>query len=498
MKLSLAIIADKLKRYEPELNQVHTGMVLTGARMLTAVDRIRQDILYVVPAGECFERSRFEKRVLCIQGRNWMVLRTNDAAEALGAILDIFEAFDKWEADLHDAVSRGCDMQHFIDISRYALPFPMFITDLFDNVIGYTKTYGIGDVDARWDGMVRHLMPVGHNVMDSVDDAWAALLHKSEAPHRERSTIELQLAQGSEYVGAVTVIEHDNPLTEGVEQLADILRNAASEALILRGTDAELRTMVSVARDHFDGKLVDTDSLWERICEAAEWENSDMELILLQSLGRTDNSFKNGLAQKLAASGIPCFCLPYHEFVVAILRCNNETEFLSLVRGTLAGYLYRCGVSLPFSRKDKLRNALTQARLALTSGNPDAGTVSKCVDHAYDYFLDLLSDDHSAATGLIHPALELLQKYDRQHQTELYRTLYTYLRLERNVVATAKSLFIHRNSMLYRLQRIEQLLGLDFDDVNLRMYLMLSYQIEATKDKRTDLYEPEERESAEL
>ena len=139
-------------------------------------------------------------------------------------------------------------------------------------------------------------------------------------------------------------------------------------------------------------------------------------------------------------------------------------------------------MSLPFGEGDKLRRALGQANLALHSGSRETGSVNRCVDHVYDYLLHALAEENSIASGMEHPALELLRKYDRQHQTELYRTLYVFLCMERNVVASAKALFIHRNSMLYRLQRIEQLLGLDLDDVELRMYLMLSYQIEAARD----------------
>jgi len=57
----------------------------------------------------------------------------------------------------------------------------------------------------------------------------------------------------------------------------------------------------------------------------------------------------------------------------------------------------------------------------------------------------------------------------------IQHVFYEYRRLERNVGATAKHLLIHRNAMIYRLQRLEKLLNLDLDDINVRMYLILSY-----------------------
>jgi DNA-binding PucR family transcriptional regulator len=91
---------------------------------------------------------------------------------------------------------------------------------------------------------------------------------------------------------------------------------------------------------------------------------------------------------------------------------------------------------------------------------------------------------------LLHPALGILSRYDAIHKSDLFHTLYIFLSNERNVVATAKCLFIHRNSLLYRLQRIERLISADLEDVNVRMYLLLSYHIEMQKQpKRSALEE---------
>ena len=50
-----------------------------------------------------------------------------------------------------------------------------------------------------------------------------------------------------------------------------------------------------------------------------------------------------------------------------------------------------------------------------------------------------------------------------------------YLQLERNVVQTAKTLFIHRSTLFYRLDRIRKLVELDLDKESERLYLQLSF-----------------------
>lgn len=70
--------------------------------------------------------------------------------------------------------------------------------------------------------------------------------------------------------------------------------------------------------------------------------------------------------------------------------------------------------------------------------------------------------------AFVHPMLQRLTEYDRVHETKLLRTLSVYLNKEANLHETAQALFIHRNTLVYRLQRIRSLLGLDLDDPDVR------------------------------
>lgn len=66
--------------------------------------------------------------------------------------------------------------------------------------------------------------------------------------------------------------------------------------------------------------------------------------------------------------------------------------------------------------------------------------------------------------AFIHPMLRRLQEYDQAHSTALLHTLCVYLLQEQNLHATARQLFIHRNTLVYRLQ-------LDLDDAAVRNVL---------------------------
>ena len=66
-----------------------------------------------------------------------------------------------------------------------------------------------------------------------------------------------------------------------------------------------------------------------------------------------------------------------------------------------------------------------------------------------------------------------LQEHDRARRSDLVKTLKTYFAAGTNVSEAADRLFLHRNSMLYRLERIQHLTGLDLKDDRVALALQL-------------------------
>lgn len=66
-----------------------------------------------------------------------------------------------------------------------------------------------------------------------------------------------------------------------------------------------------------------------------------------------------------------------------------------------------------------------------------------------------------------------LEDYDREHNSDLIRTLNTFFAMNANASEAAEKLFLHRNSMAYRLDRIRQITGLDLKDPETRLAMQL-------------------------
>lgn len=70
-----------------------------------------------------------------------------------------------------------------------------------------------------------------------------------------------------------------------------------------------------------------------------------------------------------------------------------------------------------------------------------------------------------------------LAEYDAQNRGSLVKTVEAYFDHHGNISQTAESLFVHRNTLLYRMERIQELTGLRLDQANMRLALHLSLKL---------------------
>lgn len=87
---------------------------------------------------------------------------------------------------------------------------------------------------------------------------------------------------------------------------------------------------------------------------------------------------------------------------------------------------------------------------------------------------------HMGSRNLVHLCnneFVSLVLYDKKKGTDLTEIAYTYLSHERNTSETAKVLYIHRNTMLGKIRKIEEIIGNALDDPLIRERMMFSYHV---------------------
>jgi PucR family transcriptional regulator, purine catabolism regulatory protein len=87
--------------------------------------------------------------------------------------------------------------------------------------------------------------------------------------------------------------------------------------------------------------------------------------------------------------------------------------------------------------------------------------------------LDGIPAVHTFSQQVIGP----LAEYDKRHRSNLVNTMAAYFDHHGNISQTAESLFIHRNTLLYRLERISELTGHDLNQADMRLSLHLALKL---------------------
>ncbi|MDF2961119.1 MAG: hypothetical protein K0S39_2854 [Paenibacillus sp.] len=95
----------------------------------------------------------------------------------------------------------------------------------------------------------------------------------------------------------------------------------------------------------------------------------------------------------------------------------------------------------------------------------------------------LLSDQESIKKQLFQ-YIEPLYDYDSKNNSKLIETLIAFLHCGGNIKETAKALFCHYNSIVYRLERIQCLLGVDLKDPDIRFQLQMAVKVFAFSMKK--------------
>jgi len=142
------------------------------------------------------------------------------------------------------------------------------------------------------------------------------------------------------------------------------------------------------------------------------------------------------------------------------------------------GSRVKIGVSREFDRIELLRAAYMEAHETCKTGaflSPEDAVYSFDDYGLYNMLLHV--SEREDLSHYLHRALRILLRYDSENETDLTETLRTYLEQNRNIKETAEKLFLHRNSLVYRINRIQELCAINLNDVNTCLLLRVSFMI---------------------
>ena len=79
-----------------------------------------------------------------------------------------------------------------------------------------------------------------------------------------------------------------------------------------------------------------------------------------------------------------------------------------------------------------------------------------------------------------------LINYDQVHHSDLLNTVYNYLKYEKSVKTVASKLYIHRNTVNYRIKQVKDIFKIDFDNFNALIKIYISIELYYMHNKKLE------------
>lgn len=445
------------------------------------------------------------------------------------AVKEIYSEYEKWDEELRDILTSGGDIQEMIDRSTRIFDNPIVLYDKqFSTVIYNTKA---GEDSASAFLLDRESLAdfAGvSNYGESSSRQIAVFASPSQAGGL-RSIYTNILSRGKTQY-RLMVLEFFRKFTPSDSALLEHLGNTIQIAVSgLMGGEESITTLASLLRNilvggHAEAHVLDQRMneynwqkdqklIWIRVPGAAagakpepalpvnilcarikeilpdscafEYSGGAAVLVNLEYFGKDRRLV---LAQpKSGAASRKRVLLGKPEAAVSFERKpgwerKNFGNKMIMLADILDSFLeqqeLKAGFSDVFSGTAVIREHYKQAEFALSLGmrrNPQ-GRIFYFGDVKEFLLLDNCLRE-LPATMVCAQEILALRNYDLKHNTIYYETFYSYLRNNMSPVQTIKELNIHRSTLIYRLEKIQRITGMDTVNCDNQWYLLLSYKL---------------------
>lgn len=167
----------------------------------------------------------------------------------------------------------------------------------------------------------------------------------------------------------------------------------------------------------------------------------------------------------------------YHHKIVGLLKfsmAEDSSKTFFCFKDMLERMNYCAGISNSFSNLKHLDESIVQADYSLKSN-------SQTLNFFTGNITSFLCHECTARMSkelLTTEALRRVISYDARKNTEYLHTLQVYLENEMNITPTANALFIHRSSLIKRLNKLTELLQDNLTDPKTRLYYRLWFALD--------------------
>lgn len=283
----------------------------------------------------------------------------------------------------------------------------------------------------------------------------------------------------------LSIIEKDETITDAGHYLITVLAQHAEYILHRMYSESSSRstTLQSIFQSVLSDRTADYMNISHLLTSVGWLPQHTYLCSVIQTSGEIHASLSTDTVCSFIETEFSASCsVVYKENVVSffnltLLDLEAEEVFQGLVL-FIRDSMLKAGYSRSVTGHMNLRRQYHQAYTALKLG----GEISPQLwIHHFDqvavpYILRQATRILPGNMLCYEKLLDLVHS-DKVQNTEYIKTLRTYLEHNLNTVQSAKALFIHRSTFLYRLERIRSILETDLEDADELFYLNLSLRL---------------------
>lgn len=415
------------------------------------------------------------------------VPETCSLPELFNRLQEFYDRYDAWDNRLKELVQNEGSIQSLLDAS-----FPIFQNPLLLRAADFFMLSYSSIIDEKPE--LAHLIDPNSSfetlTTSRLDPEYNEARNYTEPfylPEYLSGSRELciNLFQHRNYSHRLILVEELTEITDDLAPLLAHLASYVSLALIHSDMDAAAETysLEHLLTDIISGQQSDYSIIDNQLSEFG-WSASHSYCCMTLKIASLDQ-------QNLTSKYL---CRHFEEIVAGSCAFRYEDDlviFINLTRydGTVDQLLnetvvflrdsfLKTGVSNPVRGTMDLHYCYLQSKIALDIGSKyqTYRWVHRFEDISLYYLTECYTRELPTHMVCSQKLLEL-KAYDIRHHSEFCETLRVYLETHLNAVQASRRLFIHRSTFLYRLDRIKELINIDFEDEDMLFYLMMSFRM---------------------
>ncbi|UYO64360.1 helix-turn-helix domain-containing protein [Acetobacterium wieringae] len=504
MDLYLSIIADELKKRSFNvITTLFEEQPIKGIRFLSLKQTPLNHYLYFATAEQLKNtpESQWPQHLIVPEAPfsdslphaklNILFLDSSESQlELFSHLQDIFADFESWYQKIQQAMINHADITAILNIASEKLDNPIALFDITNSLIHWSGSFSSDIKGSIWENALENGYTMDYfsygewkDLSKKMNSSNTPILSHSKGDD-SRSILSCPLKNNGKFIGSLGMTSINTPFTPGQIKLVMIVKDLLETAMIhstnsFHGSDHVPYYVESL----LNGLSVD-EKIISFYLNRHGWKINDSYCLLNFSFPMENILFDNfihpyiGRIKDFFPFGI---CCPFDDSLIVILNITNyDNPVLSLAN--ILEELYdrfqiQCGISSDFYHFLDLKHYFVQAKSALAEG------LNQNPHQAFYYYLDYYQsnlfhklDSITSIKSLCHPRILKIWEEGDTNQLLLLQTLHAFLLNGRNLTLTANTLTIHRNTLLYRLDKISELLKINLKDLepDTLFYLLMS------------------------